>query len=73
MGKARGARDHKVRQDQVVRDRGSLKRVNFLLCAVRNLHMILFFEKGVARPDLWLANMNRRYSEQGRYDVCTSF
>lgn len=73
MGKARRVSDHKVRQEQVVRNGESLKRVNFLLCAVRNLHMILFFDKGVARSDLWLTNMSRSYYEQGRYDVRTSF
>lgn len=61
LGKARGVSDQKVRQEQIVRDCGSLKRVNFLLCAVRNLHMILFLEKGVARSDLWLTKISESY------------
>lgn len=61
MGKARGVSDQKVIQEQILKDCGSLKGVNFLLCAVRNLHMILFFEKGVARSDVWLAQMSESY------------
>lgn len=61
FGEGKRVSDQKVRQEQIVRDCGILKRVNFPQCAVRNLHMILFLEKGVARSDLWLTKMSESY------------